>query len=348
MRRNTLRCLVSVSAVATCLLATGCGASTAANPSSQEGPRIAVFLPALANSYTAGEISGMEKAFGEAGAEVDFMGADYDGARQLAQIQDAVTSGRYSGFIVQPSDSVAVVPGVRQAAAADIPVVAAYLPVGSDLTTGDPQVDGVISTVWYPTPEVGPALAEMTKAACERDHSDSAPCQVILLTGGNTVTLEQIRIRDFEASIADSDIEVVAIGEGMFDSAVSRDVATDLILANPNVDVIVSGSDAMTAGAEQALDAAGVDGVSLIGGGASLEGVEAVDDGRWFGTVLEAPFDAGQIYARTILDIVAGKHVDKVIGVREHLGLPIAHTADSEMFRPQWSAVGAVIDYAGN
>lgn len=315
-------------------------------PATDDEPiRLAVFELATANAYSQKNMEGVRKAAEELGnVEFDVFDGAFDGAKQLQQVQDALATGRYQGLLVFPNDSVGLVPGAQEAAADGIPVVAAYAPIGTDLETGEPQVDGVVGTVWHPNRPSGAALGELTAAACKEEHADADPCLIAYLSGGNSVLFEQQKLEAFKEVMDASGVnyEIVAQQEGNFLVDVARTATENILQANENLDVIATSADQMTIGAEQALTDAGRTGVTLVSVGGSLEGVEAVKAGRWFGTTVFLPVDEGYLATMMLVDAIRGNAIsDTDINVLDGSPIGVFFSRDTEgEFAAQWSAVG--------
>lgn len=337
-------------AVSAGLMLSSCGSADAGGGGEagggQEGSvRIGAFLLASANAYAQQNMQGVEDAIAADGdAEVTFFDGEFSGATQLAQIQDAIASGQYDGFVVFVNDGVAIIPGVEEADGAGIPTVAAYAPIGEDISTGEPQVAGVVGTVWHPNEPSGEALGELAVSACAEEHADAAPCKVAYISGGNTVLFEQAKLRAFEEVVEQADIavEIVAQQEGNFLIEDSRTAAENILQANPDVNVIAATADQMTYGAQQAVEDAGLDNVSLVGIGASEEGVAAVDAGDWFGTTVFLPVDEGRLATEMVLAALRGESVEQTnIELLDLSPIGAFYTRGTEGdFEPQWSSVG--------
>lgn len=346
MNNSRRRVAVSLLTITACagLALTGCSAAddSGGDPGSLH---IGAFVLATANAYAQQNMTGVKEAAEAAGdVKVTFFDGKFSGPTQLAQIQDAVASGKYDGFVVFANDGVAVIPGVEDAAAADIPVVAAYAPIGEDINTAKPQVDGVIGTVWHPNEPDGRAIADLTIAACKTEHADADPCKVAYVSGGNAVLFEQAKLKAFEAQIGQADvpIKLVAQQEGNFLVEDGRKAAENIIQANPDVDVIATSADQMTYGAQQAVEDAGLTGISLIGVGASKEGVAAVDSGAWFGTTVFLPVDEGKISTEMLIKSIRGEKIaENEVDVVSLSPIGRVYTRDSQGdFTPQWTSVG--------
>lgn len=326
---------------------TGGGSATAADGGgSDKEVRLAAFLLASANSYAQANLAGIEAAAEEAGnVTVKAFDGKFDGATQLGQIQDAVASGQYDALVVFPNDGAAVAPGAEEAGAEGIPVVAAYAPIGPDIETGEPQVDGVIGTVWHENRPNGEELGRLTVDACAKEHADADPCRVAYISGGNAIAFEKAKLEEFERVIGEADqaIELVAQQEGGFLVDPSRTATENILQANPELDVITTSGDQMTMGAEQAVQDAGREGeITLIGDGASTEAVEKIKAGDWFGSPVFLAEDEGKLAAQMAIDAVRGTDpAETVVDVVATSPIGASFTQETtEDFTPQWSIGG--------
>jgi ribose transport system substrate-binding protein len=308
--------------------------------------RLAAFLQSTENTYFQADLEGIEAAAEQAtGGEVTVEAFDgkFDSAAQVKQIEDANASGNYDAYVVMANDGAAVVPAVKEAIGQGIPVVAGYVPIGPDITESEPQVDGVVATVWHDEPADGKDLADATIKACQEEHPDADPCQVFEISGGNALPYEAAKLEEFKKAIgaADQNIELVAQQEGNFLRDDSRTAAQNMLQANPDVNVIATTGDQMTLGAEDAVKDAGLEGqVTLLGDGASVQGVEAVQNGRWFSTNAYLPFDEGKDSAEIAIDAARGIDPEQTsILLREQSPFgPIYYQSTDEPFDGQWSA----------
>ena len=322
-----------------------CGAVMGAPAAAEDNLRIGAFVLATANAYAQMNIAGIEQAAEEAGnVDIVIFDGAFDGARQLVQIQDAVATGRFDGFVIFPNSGVAVVPGVREANEAGIPSIAAYAPIGTDPLNPEPQIDGVIGTVWHPNNEDGRALGRLTVEACRTEHPDASPCKVAYISGGNAILFEQVKLEAFRGVLEEADIEIQIVSqqEGNFLVGDARTAAENILQANPDLNVLSTSADQMTLGAEQAVNDAGITGITLVGTGSSFEGVEAVREGRWFGSTVFLPVDEGRVATQMLIDYIQGQAPEAAV-YDVVSGSPIGRTLtrdNIEGFEPQWSAVG--------
>lgn len=325
------------------------GGATAAETSgetetaSDEEVNVGLFILAAANSYSQQNKKGAEEAAEKLGnATVTTFDGGFEGGKQATQIQDAVASGKYNAFVIFPNDGAVITSAVEEAAEAGIKTVAAYAPIGTDISTGEPQVDGVVGTVWHPNVPNGELLGELTVEACEQEHADANPCKVYYISGGKEIAFEVAKQKAFEEVIGEAKqaIEVVGTGEGGFLVDPARTATEDMLQANSDVNVITTSGDQMTMGAEQALDDAGVEGVTLIGNGASTEAVEAINAGRWFGSPPFLAIDEGRVATEEAIESVRGvepKETDFDVLTLSPVGGTYTKADEKVDFTPQWS-----------
>jgi len=254
--------------------------------------RIAVFLGSLSNTYEVAQLDGVEKAAAENNAEVvQVFDAGFDAQAQVAQVQDAIASGNYDAFAIDPADAGALVPEIEDAIDQGILVGCMLVACGPDPTSDERQIEGVVTSAGFLFDESGRNIAQLIVEACD----DRDPCNAVYIPGDMTLPLEKARLDGFNEVIEEAgNIEIVAMQDGKYDTATSRSVMENILSANPDIDVAASSFDGMTIGIEQAVVDAGREGeIKLIGSGGDEQAVEAVRDGRWFGTVVGSPKTEG-------------------------------------------------------
>lgn len=296
-------------AAALALAVAGCGSDDggggSAGASGGERVRIAFFGLASENAYTQYAYKGAEQEAKKQNAELSFFDGKLDGPTQIKQIQDAITSGRYDGFVIMPNDQSGVVPVVEQAIAQGIDVTALQFPIGSDPTTAEPQVDGLAGSVIEDVIAGARITGEGINAMCQ----DRTPCKVGILWGSRKVTWDGPAKRDTLRKTLDPNVEIVAESDGGFLQAPGEQATADMLQAHPDLDVLATPSgDQMTLGGERAIKAAKKQigladrpkgAVAIIGYGAAGAGVEKVRAGEWYQSYALVP----QTMARRAVEI---------------------------------------------
>ena len=135
-------------------------ATPALDCSTVEPVDVAFFGFAAANGFAQATWAGVQEAAAELCATARFFDPNFDSATQVAQIQDAITSGEFEAFVIQANDGNSVVPVVKEAIEAGITVVGEFTPIGTDYDSIEPQVEGMTSYVGTSIVANGEGLAE--------------------------------------------------------------------------------------------------------------------------------------------------------------------------------------------
>ncbi|MCA9903576.1 MAG: sugar ABC transporter substrate-binding protein [Anaerolineae bacterium] len=304
----------------------------------QDGPSIALFNPLGNNEYVRNAELGVRNIIEAAGGTVEAFDAGFNPEEQLNQIEDAITSGNFDAFIIYSVDGVGVTVGVDAAAEAGIPVISLDAPINPDRRTLVPykNVAGQIARTGIGD---GTYLGQAIVMACEGVD----PCEVAFLIGFQGFPLDLDRLEAIENIIAAyPNIAITAVQEAQYLEDVGFDVSTDLLQANPGLDVIASVGDQMILGAELAVQDAGLEGqVKLIGNGASQDGYRAVVEGRWFATIANIPFTNGQIAAQMALQALDGTLIVRSVDMYNQSppipsSGPVITQENAAEYEPQW------------
>ncbi len=275
---------------------------------------IAYFAATSQNGFNQATFEGVEEVARARGYQAEMLDGQFDAALQYSQIEDALASGRYVGMIVAPNDSVGIAGAFEQVVAEGIPIGTVLFPVGTDLNSLDPQVEGITVTAASPPVPGATSQAEAVVEHC----ADLDPCNVVIIIGAKIFPFDNLRLETFESVLGEhGNINVVAVGEGWYSPDPSLQVMSDILQANPQVDVVLSNADQHLVGVEIALEAAGIDpaGVYLSGGGASAIAVEAIREGRWDATLAYFPRTMGALAMEQIANAIEGLPVTHAINM---------------------------------
>ena len=255
--------------------------------------KIAYLSASSANTFLLASVGEMQRLADENNIDMVEFDAQFNADLQTTQLQDAVTSGQYDGIILVALNGPGLVPDVEAALDAGLEVVLFNQIVGDDLSTNEPQVDGVAASIMAPPVVTGERAGQLTITAC----ADLDPCRVVYLYGIKGFPLDVALRQGFDnATAGQSNITVVAEGEGQYLGPEGGiNAIQDILQAEPEFDVVV-GADQSLQGVELVLtDEGKLDDVALIGLGGSSPAIEGVRDGRWFATVFYAPASEGRL-----------------------------------------------------
>ena len=127
------------------------------------------------------------------------MDGNLDPPTQTKQLQDAITSGKYDGIVLQPVYGAALVPGAQAAIAKGIAVGNIDQILGTDFTTADAQVTG-LSRTWSSWPAPG---QEDRRPGHPGLHGQRRqPCKIGYIFSVKAAGLDQELRKAFDAEIA--------------------------------------------------------------------------------------------------------------------------------------------------
>jgi ribose transport system substrate-binding protein len=170
--------------------------------------------------------------------------------------------------------------------------------LGKDLSTDQPQVDGLSGNVVFVPTEIGTKLGNLVKQACQEQSLD--PCKVGYLFDIKASALDVAIKGSFDKAVAGSPVKIVAQGESFFTPAKGLAAAQNMLQAHSDLNLIV-GSDQ---GIEGAVQAVGKKKVILVGYGGSAAGIQGVAAGTWYGDVAQLPASEGRLAAQAAIKAV--------------------------------------------
>ena len=315
-------------------------ATTAAPAEPAEEPepepwRIAYLSASSANTFLLASVGEMQRLADEHNIELVEFDAQFNAEPQTTQLQDAIASGQYDGIILVALNGPGLVPDVEAALASGLQVVLFNQIVGDDLSTNEPQVDGIAASVLAPPVTTGERAGRLTIQACE----GLDPCRVVYLFGIRGIPLDVALRQGFDSAVAGhANIEVVAEGEGMYLGPEGGiNAIQDILQAQPDFDVVV-GADQSLQGVELVLtDEGKLEGVALIGLGGSSPAIDGVRDGRWFATVYYAPASEGRLAMEAMIAALSDGTITGGIDPNANfLDEGLVTSANVDQFTAEW------------
>ena len=249
-----------------------------------------------------------EKAFiaaAEANDSVEAVVLDAGGdvARQIAQMEDLIQQ-EVDAIIIWPTNGEAVIPAVRKAFNAGIPVIV------TNSNIAEPGFDFVKSFSGPDNITQGSRSAEIM---CDRFKAlgieDEA--KVVHITGqpGYTTAIE--RAKGFNDRLPEVCPNVEQIDEqpGDWNREKSQQVMEAFLVKYDDIDGVYSGDDNMGVGAMNAAIAAGRDGITFVGATNFAVGYEAMEAGTYWGSIYQSPVDDAEAALKTAIDVLNGDDV---------------------------------------
>lgn len=316
------------------------GAATTEAPDEPAEPapeprRIAYLSASSANTFLLASVGEMQRLADENNIEMVEFDAQFNAELQTTQLQDVIASGQYDGVILVALNGPGLVPDVEAALASGMQVVLFNQIVGDDLSTNEPQVDGIAASVLAPPVVTGERSGRLTIQACE----GLDPCRVVYFFGIRGFPLDVALRQGFDSAVAGHpSIQIVAEGEGQYLGPEGGiNAIQDILQAQPEFDVVV-GADQSLQGVELVLTDEGMLGdVALIGLGGSSPAVEGVRDGRWFATVFYAPASEGRFAMEAMIAALAdGTITGGVDPNANFLDEGLVTSANVDQFTAEW------------
>lgn len=209
--------------------------------------------------------------------------AQNDLNKQVSDVQDLIAQG-VDVLLINPVDSAGIVPAVREANNAGIPVFAIDRAID---VSGDAQVVAQVAS----DNVFGGRLQARFVAEAIGDSGN-----VVYLAGIPGTSAARDREQGFtdELSQIAPDIEIVANQPAGFDRGEGLTVMQNILQSRSNIHAVVAANDSMALGAMQAIQQAGVtqpdgDPVVIVGFDAIDSALEAIRDGNMSATVAQQP-----------------------------------------------------------
>lgn len=298
--------LAACTAMMLALTVTACGAVSIDGESTgnkdadtSKKDSIGFSISTLNNPFFVTLSEGAKEEAAAAEKELIVLDAGDDAAKQASDIEDLISKG-IRVLIVNPVDSDAVAPAVKDAIAQGINVISvdrAVNGVDVDCAIASDNVAGAKMATEYLVSLVG----EQGKVA----ELEGVP--------GASASIE--RGKGFHA-VADDALNIVASQTANFNRSEGMTVMENILQANPDVQGVFAHNDEMALGA---VEAVGSKEVVIVGFDATDDAVKAVQDGKMAATVAQKPALMGQTAVQTAVSLLSGQEVDGVIPVEVEL-----------------------------
>ena len=250
-----------------------------------------------------------EKAFIEAAeandsVETVVLDAGGDVARQIAQMEDLIQQ-EVDAIIIWPTNGEAVIPAVRKAYQADIPVI---------VTNSNIAEQGFDFVASFSGPDNITQGARSAEIMCDKfkEMGIEGEAQVVQISGqpGYTTAIE--RAQGFEERLPEvcPDVTLVETQPGDWNREKSQQVMEAFLVKYDDIDGVYSGDDNMGVGALNAAKAAGrAEDIIFVGATNFAVGYEAMANGEYWGSIYQSPVDDAEAALQTAIDVLNGEDV---------------------------------------
>ena len=240
----------------------------------------------------------------QAGAELVIFNANNDPAAQNNAIETYIQQ-KVQGLIVVAIDVNGIMPAVKAAAAAGIPVVAvdAILPEG-------PQKAQIGVDNLAAGQQIGRYFLDYVKA----NMGGKARLGIV---GALNSFIQNIRQKGFQDTVtADPGVSVVQMVDGRNIQDNAMTVSETLMTGNPDLTAIYATGEPAMVGSVAAVDAGGHKGsVKVFGWDLTAQVIKGIDDGYVIAVVQQDPGLMGAAAVDTLAKLTKGETVPKVVSV---------------------------------
>lgn len=298
------------------LALTACGASTPSAAPGESSPaentaapngekvKLGIALPAGNQLFWTGWMKGAEAEAEKLGVELTITDAKNDAQTMNDQVNTMIVSG-IQGLAVASVDPTANKSTAQAASDAGIPMITSNRTL--DMEYGGVGGANPIVHTGFNDIQMGGFQGELLIQACEGKD----PCRVGLQVGTLGATPQVMRSQGLKDAIASQpSIQIVLEETNDFDPVKAADVTQTMLQKDSNLDFILAQTDPEALAVATVLREQGLqDKIGVIGIGGSAEGVQAVADGKMFGTVQVSSIADGSTSVRTLLAMVQGADV---------------------------------------
>lgn len=246
-----------------------------------------------------------EKAFiaaAEANPEVEAVVLDAGGdvARQIAQLQDLIQQ-EVDAIVIWPTNGEAVIPAVREAHKAGIPVV---------VTNSNIAEAGFPFVASFSGPDNITQGSRSAEIMCDRFKAQGidTKARVVQISGQPGYTTATERAKGFEDRLPEicPDVTLVETQPGDWNREKSQQVMEAFLVKYDDIDGVYAGDDNMGVGALNAVKAAGREGITFVGATNFAVGYEAMAAGDYWGSIYQSPVDDAEAALKTAIELLEG------------------------------------------
>jgi len=272
--------------------------STATNtdPNTTNGKqKVAVIISTLNNPWFVVLADSAKENAAKLGYEAVVFDSQNDPAKETAHFDNVIASG-YSAVLFNPTDADGSIANVRRAKEANVPVFC----MDREINATDAATSQVVSDNYSGCVAIGQHFV--------KEVGESGKYVELLGLVGDNNTRNR---SDGFHSVVDRypELKMVAQQSADFDRAKALEVMEAILQANPDINAVFCGNDAMAMGAYQALLAAGKDkAVKVFGFDGADDVVKMIAEGKIVATGMQFPKLMAQTAAESADKFLKGDH----------------------------------------
>jgi ribose transport system substrate-binding protein len=236
--------------------------------------------------------------------EVVVLDAGGDVARQIAQMEDLIQQ-EVDAIIIWPTNGEAVIPAVRKAHSAGIPVV---------VTNSNIAEAGFEFVATFSGPDNVTQGSRSAEIMCDRFKALGIEneARVVQISGqpGYTTAIERQQGFDDRLPEVCPNVTLVETQPGDWNREKSQQVMEAFLVKYDDIDGVYAGDDNMGVGAlNAALAADRAEGITFVGATNFAVGYEAMERGEYWGSIYQSPVDDAEAALQSAIDLISGEEL---------------------------------------
>ena len=292
----TLRIAITSLVALVAMLVCGCQRPA---PKSKPQVRLAYSTASLANVFWQRVTNGVREEARKEGAQITVVDAQGDARKQLSDIEDLVQQ-RLDAILISPYQSDPIVPAVKAANQAKVPVVIVDIGV-----KGGEYAALIISDNLAGGRLAGEFIAQKIGGKGPVAHISAQP----------GVENARKRGEGFAQVMRERGIKIAASQSAYSERAKGMSVMEDMLQAHPDLRAVFCENDEMALGATRALIGAGRKDVIVVGFDGNPDALDAIRRGELAATVAQQPEEMGRMGVRIALKALNGETVQETVQV---------------------------------
>lgn len=274
--------------------------TTDSSASGQKNYKLALCMSHQTNEFTTAVSKGAKEEAEKLGVTVEVFDGKQDQQNQINQIETAINQG-YDGIIVEPISADGIVPAVKEANDANVPVITVVQQMKNQDTMAVSYCGGDEATA---------SQMQMQKAVDALNGKGN----IAIIYGPMGSDAQLKRKAGYDKILANyPDVKVVFQETANWVTADALKLMENWLSTGKEINAVVSQNDSMAMGALKAIEDAGKqDSIPVYGLDAVSDAVKAIADGRLAGTVSQNASGQGALGVETMVKYLNGEKVDPI------------------------------------
>ena len=256
--------------------------------------KIAVVISTLNNPWFVVLGNTAKERAEQLGYEATIFDSQNDTAKESDHF-DNIIAGGYTAILFNPTDADGSIANVRKAKEADIPVFC----IDREINSNEVATTQILSDNYT-------GCVEMGQYFVKKMNGKGKYVELLGILGDNNTWN---RSKGFH-SVVDNypELKMVSQQTAEFDRTKAMEVLESILQANPEIDAVFCGNDAMAMGAYQALVAAGkADKVMVFGFDGAKDVIDSIHDGKIVATGMQFPKKMARMAAEQADEYIKGR-----------------------------------------